>query len=806
MCSSHPTHINSNCAFVVDTSKLRDSNDIKCDDCGVWKQTKTATNHLKLTSDEDGTVDFAQSTQSKSKKCYTLIRRHYTCKSAPDLSRHISTLINPHGKVEVCQFIQYRFSGSEHSVDVKPHGNSKKHVKPYKRTCPSTLRELEEEVKLYPPKRAAFKVEQKRGGIFNVTCEGDLPRDASQASRIKFKRVSCTPSSMTDPLQGLVVKFKEQSGQRNQFVQAIQLVPDPTIVLFNDTQIHDIEQFCTQQGKTSVLGIDVTFNLGPFYVTVCTYQNLKVITDSGIHPIMVGPTLIHSSKDQSNFGVLFNEIVKRKPSLATNLKVYGTDGEQAITNAASEAFPFAVHLRCANHLKDNITDHLHKMLLPDAVVKDVLRDIFGTSSEKGLIHATAKDFDAKLSVLEKRWEILEKQHDIAAPKIFKWFRLHVAPIIRDNMNTELLQSLGVDGEKYTQNNSESVNAIIKRYVSFQKQDVLQFVNDLEECVQEQQNEADKVILGLGRWSLAGNYSNMRVSADNWFGPMSHGDKVEAVNSFHSTLHSSDACMTSKLLLNEQPGVCESGQKLSIPHTFISTTLSDGELQSLWSKASRLLSETKVLKAPGPEGNTWWVSSDSSPSPHIVTKSKTNTGRYMCDKQCVGWKSRNICAHCLAVAEDDKQLKSFLIWFRTTKTPSSTNLTKAVYHGTYKHAGQKKPPRRKYGDAVHLPLKQKTDRIPLSDISNADATRLQNERCYAKSPANVSNNHTVNEIAADRANCDGRTTLFPTSTTYVTTSSNAKHTMVSAQSSDLSQACSTRDTTRSLISLQGSYTK
>ena len=74
------------------------------------------------------------------------------------------------------------------------------------------------------------------------------------------------------------------------------------------------------------------------------------------------------------------------------------------------------------------------MLLPDAVVKDVLRDIFGTSSEKGLIHGTTKDFDAKLSVLEKRWEILEKQHDIAAPKVFKWFRLHVAPLIHDNMN------------------------------------------------------------------------------------------------------------------------------------------------------------------------------------------------------------------------------------------------------------------------------------------------------------------------------------------------------------------------------------
>ena len=48
LCSSHPTNVSINCAFVVDTSRLRD---IKCDDFGVWKQTKTATNHLKLTFD-----------------------------------------------------------------------------------------------------------------------------------------------------------------------------------------------------------------------------------------------------------------------------------------------------------------------------------------------------------------------------------------------------------------------------------------------------------------------------------------------------------------------------------------------------------------------------------------------------------------------------------------------------------------------------------------------------------------------------------------------------------------------------------
>lgn len=60
---------------------------------------------------------------------------------------------------------------------------------------------------------------------------------------------------------------------------------------------------------------------------------------------MIGPALLHSSKDQSNFSILFQEITTKKPKLATALRAYGTDGEQALSNAAADAFPFAIHLR-----------------------------------------------------------------------------------------------------------------------------------------------------------------------------------------------------------------------------------------------------------------------------------------------------------------------------------------------------------------------------------------------------------------------------------------------------------------------------
>ena len=95
-----------------------------------------------------------------------------TCLSSPDLTRRIAVITLPCGKTHNLQYLQYKFSGEEHPIEVKPHGNAKHSTKSYKRTCPSTLSDLEEELKVYPPKCAVFRVDRERGGIFNVRCEG----------------------------------------------------------------------------------------------------------------------------------------------------------------------------------------------------------------------------------------------------------------------------------------------------------------------------------------------------------------------------------------------------------------------------------------------------------------------------------------------------------------------------------------------------------------------------------------------------------------------------------------------------------
>ena len=73
----------------------------------------------------------------------------------------------------------------------------------------------------------------------------------------------------------------------------------------------------------------------------------------------------------------------------------------------------------------------------------------------------------------------------------------------------------------------------------------------------------------------------------------------------------------------------------------------------------------MIKPPDSNLKTRWVVSDTAPTPHVVTTMKGNKLRYVCDKQCIGWKTHNICAHCIAVAEDN-ELEQFLVWFASSK--------------------------------------------------------------------------------------------------------------------------------------------
>ena len=102
-------------------------------------------------------------------------------------------------------------------------------------------------------------------------------------------------------------------------------------------------------------------------------------------------------------------------------------------------------------------------------------------------------------------------------------------------------------------------------MNFQKQDIFQFVNDLQECVQEQQNEVSKAAIGLGQWTLAPCYSHIGQKVNNWFGSMSQTEKQDVLSSLHttSTLPYSMA-EDSNLLTEPHLYVASGGSSLSVP--------------------------------------------------------------------------------------------------------------------------------------------------------------------------------------------------------------------------------------------------
>lgn len=89
-----------------------------------------------------------------------------------------------------------------------------------------------------------------------------------------------------------------------------------THLLFNRTQVNDIKSFCTEFGKSSVLSVDATFKLGPFWAMVTMYQNL-ILRRKGQqnHPVMIGPVALVKDKTEKSYGHLFKALVSEEPSL-----------------------------------------------------------------------------------------------------------------------------------------------------------------------------------------------------------------------------------------------------------------------------------------------------------------------------------------------------------------------------------------------------------------------------------------------------------------------------------------------------------
>ena len=123
--------------------------------------------------------------------------------------------------------------------------------------------------------------------------------------------------AVSDPYFALVLQCKEEDKvKRTAYVQKVVAVPEPAAVLAFDWQMKEIAKFCTNPRHFCVFQVDPTFDLVPFSVTATQYDHLLLVNrQSGNHPVMVGPLLVHQKREKSSFKLLVDYMVDAEPRL-----------------------------------------------------------------------------------------------------------------------------------------------------------------------------------------------------------------------------------------------------------------------------------------------------------------------------------------------------------------------------------------------------------------------------------------------------------------------------------------------------------
>ncbi len=269
-----------------------------------------------------------------------------------------------------------------------------------------------------------------------------------------------------DPIFELVQQCKVDlmPGGRK-FIRSVNFDTSPCCVLTADGQLESLVRFCTNPGASCIMGIDPTFNLGKFYVTVTTFTYSQVVSNTTKKsPTFFGPMFVNTEKTYESYYFFMSTLLKLEPKHSEIIAV-GTDGEQALVKAIIATFHGKIlHLRCFIHMKDNIRRKLTELLLPEHTREEIIRDIFGTQQGtvfvKGILDAASpEDFDRRLSQLETKWDDIEKVvHPHQKPCVHHWIVNNVADVMKESMIAPVRESAGLGSPPiaYTTNRNESM--------------------------------------------------------------------------------------------------------------------------------------------------------------------------------------------------------------------------------------------------------------------------------------------------------------------------------------------------------------
>ena len=252
----------------------------------------------------------------------------------------------------------------------------------------------------------------------------------------------------------------------------VNAAPFPMMLITFDYTLNDLVRFCTSLICFSILGVDPTFNLGDFDVTITTYRHLLLHAHGnpgGKSPVMIGPIFIHVRKDFSAYHFFSSFLVGQRQQLSS-IQAFGTDGELGLESAFAATFPQAQHVWCFLHFRVNIECKLQELGIPSSVSGETVKDIMGCPMQlqRGFVDAeSAEKLDDTLSRFEIRWNEFEKPYN-NPPSFHLWFVKHCCDNVANYMLQDIREKAGLGSPPtpYYTNEVESKNKLLKEEVQY----------------------------------------------------------------------------------------------------------------------------------------------------------------------------------------------------------------------------------------------------------------------------------------------------------------------------------------------------
>lgn len=447
LCGCQIEVIKCNASFLFDQSCVKHMLDARVDLFGTWKNNGS---HPFTYNYNDQTNVFVPEANGK----YHYRRSYFHNKACPTLFKAVTEVfLTDTASSEFLVCVQYKWSGQPQLVTVSPHGNAKRIGTPHRRSNTSLINALRDSSN--SPNQKTYHEQS-----LTATSLHELPKSPQQVGNLRRP-----DKHASDPWFLAIQLLQGEDSQNPVFRKFVLQTHGPSIILYSDRQLHEIVQVATKIKCRGILSADVLFPAGKFWVLALQYLHPLInATRSGQEPVMLGPILITKSKLASAYSELFGKMFVDSAGASRDMSVLTTDGEVAIGRAANMFSPNVYIFRGPRHLKDDL--------------ERKFKEVNGIDDEKvkSLWCSIKKVAETAISPEQARISLNGIDPRFFTGEFYSYLERIIFPVVTNSMLLSSLQQKGVMYKRLqaTDNYSECVNSVMKKYNCMSYKDVASF--------------------------------------------------------------------------------------------------------------------------------------------------------------------------------------------------------------------------------------------------------------------------------------------------------------------------------------------